>query len=85
LDFPELWVFLLAGFADFVAGFALFLFWEFSHDTSSSFVLIVGKRSYAEVVCTGGSDNPMTHAAVPVTGLTKSTTADNKLSLLSAN
>jgi hypothetical protein len=45
----------------------------------------VGKRSYADVVRTGGSDNPMTHAAVPVTGFTKSTTADNKLSLLSAN
>jgi hypothetical protein len=27
----------------------------------------------------------MTHAAIPVTGLTKLTTADNKLSLLSAN
>jgi hypothetical protein len=31
---------LLAGFADFVAGFTLFLFWEFLHDTSSSFVPI---------------------------------------------
>jgi hypothetical protein len=45
----------------------------------------VGKRSYADVVCNGRSDDPMTHAAVPVTGLTKLTMADNKLSLLSAN
>jgi hypothetical protein len=45
----------------------------------------VGKRSYADVVRTGGSDDPMMHAAIPVTGLTKLTTADNKLSLLSAN
>jgi hypothetical protein len=45
----------------------------------------VGKHSYADVVRNGRSDDPMTHVAVPVTGLTKSTTADNKLSLLSAN
>jgi hypothetical protein len=44
----------------------------------------VGKPSYADVVCNGRSDDPMMHAAVPVTGLTKSTMADNKLSLLSA-
>ena len=45
----------------------------------------VGKRSYADVVRTGVSHNPMTHAAVPFTDLTNKTTADNKLSLLSAN
>jgi hypothetical protein len=45
----------------------------------------VEKHSYADIIRTGGSDDPMMHAAVPVTGLTKSTMAENKLSLLSAN
>jgi hypothetical protein len=44
----------------------------------------VGKHSYADIIRNGRSDDPMMHAAVPVTGLTKSTMPDNKLSLLSA-
>jgi len=58
---------------------------EKSDNRSTAAQECVGKRSYADVVRTGVSHNPMTHAAVPFTDLTNKTTADNKLSLLSAN